>query len=124
MAHPESYRRRRGVLGMAVILALLPVWLLTSGQAYALNSGCRTDPVIILSNGAFIDMSAAIGTSMSQVQEVTYTLHAPRGTWPIAVVHTPHWPTTVEDFQFFADAAPGSYSTDTIAYTTENNVNV
>jgi hypothetical protein len=120
----DSRRPGRALLLLALVLSLLPAWLGAPARAFAGNSGCRTDPVILLSNGALIDMSATIGTALYNVQQVTYTLHAPRGTRVLAVVRTPDWPTTVENFVFVADAAAGEYNTDTIVYTSENNVDV
>ena len=108
----------------AAILSLLPAWLLTGGSALAVSSGCRTDPVVILSNGTIMDMSATIGTSLLNVQQVVYTLHAPPGTHVLLVIRTPDWPTTTENFVFAADAPSGEYDTDTIVYTADANVGV
>src|SRR5262245_55676953 len=124
MVIPDSWRRARRLFRMALLLAVLPALLLTRGPAFAVTSGCRTAPVIILSNGAIFDMRATIGTSLPNVQHVTYTLHAPQGTWVMAAISTPNWPTTTESFAFFADAAPGEYTTDTIVYTANTNVSV
>ncbi|HUS17296.1 MAG TPA: hypothetical protein VM536_20050 [Chloroflexia bacterium] len=124
MVLPESRRPRRGRLLVALLLSLLPAFIAAPTGAFAGTSGCRTDPIILLSNGALLDMSATIGTSLFDVQEVTYTLHAPRGTRLVAVVRTPNWPTTIEHFNFVADADAGEYNTDTIVVTGRRNVDV
>jgi hypothetical protein len=124
MVFHASGQRSRRLLLLGAIITLLPTWLLSSGLAYAANSGCRTDPLIILTNGAIIDMSATIGTSLLHVQQVDYTLHAPQGTALLLVVRTPDWPTTIENFSFVADAAPGEYNTNTVIYTTDTDVAV
>jgi hypothetical protein len=47
--------------------------------AHASYSICRTDPVVLLSNGATVTLEADATIDASQVQDVTYTLHVPSG---------------------------------------------
>lgn len=80
---------------------------------------CRSDPVVILSNGVVIDISADVGTLLFNVEEVHYELHGPQGTSPIAVVHTPAWLTSQETFTYYADQPAGQYLATTIVHTSD-----
>ncbi len=85
---------------------------------------CRADPVVILSNGVTMDISATISTLPMQVQEVHYELHVPVGLTMIAVVHTPTWLTSQETFTFYADQQPGQYKVVTTVQTSVGDASV
>jgi hypothetical protein len=114
--------RLRGRLA-PFVFSLLFV-LLSAAPAQALRIGCRSDPIILLSNGVVIDMSADIGTALWKVDEVTYTLHAPEGVSVVATISTPSWPTTIERFHFYADNPPGQYTGTTVVKTRDTNIPV
>jgi hypothetical protein len=42
--------------------------------------GCRSDPVVTLSNGDAVELHATIDDTTTDVQLVSYTLHGPAGT--------------------------------------------
>lgn len=93
-------------------------------SAYALASGCRSDPIVLLSNGATIDMSVALQTSVSNVDHVAYLLHLPPGVRVLAVVNTGLLDGMRSHVEVLNDAAPDHYWTETTAYTRISNVDV
>lgn len=93
--------------------------------AQASLDGCRSDPVIYLSDGTALDLSADIGTSVSNVTKIAYAVHVPAGLSMLAYAATP----TVgfqgkETFSLFDDAPSGQYKTDTYVLTTYKGVAV
>ena len=66
-------------LRVAAVAALLWTALLALGLGpeKALASGCRTDPVVVLTNGQQLQFGANIGTTYSNVRSVVYTVHGP-----------------------------------------------
>lgn len=85
---------------------------------------CRSDPVVILSNGITMDLSADIGSLLWQVEQVDYVLHVPEGVSLVTAIATPSWPTTVETFTLIDDAPPGEYHSEITAHTTLGNAAV
>jgi hypothetical protein len=73
----------RTLLGMTVlsVSASLPARSLVAPDAYATISGCRSDPVVTLSNGNTLDLSTVATDTYADVQQVSYTLHGRAGTW-------------------------------------------
>lgn len=114
----------RFALRLTPLALLLVVWLAIVAPAHAIEIGCRSDPLIILSNGAIIDLSADIAALPWEIERVVYVLHAPVGTSLIAAIHTPSWPGTVEEFHFYADNPPGQYNSTTTVYTEDEGVAV
>ena len=99
-------RRKRLLLLLALALLLV---IPTIAQAKMIF--CRSDPVVVLSNGTVLDLSADLTTLLFNVEEVHYELHIPVGVKPILVIHTPAWLTSQETFSYYADQAPGHYVT-------------
>jgi len=110
------------------------VYLLLAGLALsepfaprteAAVGGCRSDPIVILSDGTMLDVSADIGTDVSNVREIHYVVHGPRGVHLISAVSTP----TLgfkgkETFAYYDDAEPKQYLTETLIQTTYDHVGV
>lgn len=117
-------RFRPAIFGLAVIIALILSLFSQSQLAYARLAVCRSDPLVLLSDGTVLDISADIGALLWDVQEVHYILHIPEGLHVVASVSTPNWPTTVERFDVFADNPPGVYTSTTTVYTREENTPV
>ncbi len=112
--------RIRMTLAAILTWAALLVFAVGPGQANAGLSGCRTDPVLVLSNGDQIQMAAQIDTSSGNLKSVVYTVHAPVGSKVLLTLYTESPIGNVERVQFFADAAPNQYSTETVV-TTKND---
>jgi hypothetical protein len=97
---------------------------LASVRTQAQVGGCRSDPYIVLSNSAQVDMAADINDSLSDVQSVVYVLHAPVGTSPEAIVATDGAMGIKEKFKFYADDPANTYDTYTTVYTGASPVSV
>jgi len=103
------------------------VLLLTGMAAWpARGAGlrCRSDPTVLLTDGTIIDLAADIDEALWNVTAVNYTIHVPSKAHVIAVVRTPHWPTTVETFTVVSDSPEGRYDTTTIVHTKKTGVGV
>jgi hypothetical protein len=85
---------------------------------------CRSDPVVILSNGVIMDFGANISTLPWNVEEVHYELHVPVGVELVVSIHTPTWIASVESFTFYADQPEGQYIVTAIVQTRQDNVKV
>jgi hypothetical protein len=108
---------------LKLLSILLCVFLLV-GQVNAAALFCRSDPVVILSNGMIMDFGANIATLPWNVQEVHYELHVPAGVSLVAAVHTPTWIASRESFTFHADQPAGQYIVKAIVGTRQSNVSV
>ena len=106
------------------LVATLAALFAMAAPAYAAASVCRTDPVVILTDGTIIDISAAIDTPLFNLQHVTYTLHGPVGSRVLLVLRTPNLPNTTESFQFYADGPADQIATDTLVTTSTSNAGV
>ena len=76
-------------------------------RANAIIGGCRGDPIIVLSNGTALDLSATADTDPSKVGQIAYTLHAPSGVWVVSVTSLG----PKETLSFLADNTPYTYDT-------------
>ncbi len=95
----------------------------TAATAHA-AVGCRSDPVIQLSNGVKIQLSAAIAADASDVQRIVYTLHIPSGLAVTRVIFTAGGLGGREWLVVQADDALGSYDTTTVVDTRTHGVAV
>ena len=120
----KNYVRFR--IAMASVLTLVSMLAVAAGPgaAFAGLGGCRTDPVILLSNGRVLQLAAEIDTNINNVQSVVYTVHAPIGTYPVLIVYTENPLRNVERVVFRADSLPGRYSSETVVDTTGSNTRV
>jgi hypothetical protein len=103
--------RRAGyvLLGAAVLSASLLTRSLLAPATHAALGGCRSDPIVTLSNGYAFDLHATVDDTYADIQQVTYTLHAPVGTWVTNEVDTSVLGGK-ETFLFRADNPPNTYS--------------
>lgn len=123
MKRRQSYRLRALTAGLLCLaFTLNGSWVAQS--TYALTSGCRSDPVVVLSNGAIIDISAAVQTDRANVEYIAYTLHIPQGIWVVSVVGTGLLDRVPSTFAVRTDAPANQYWTETTAYTRVSNVEV
>ena len=76
------------LLGAAVLSASLLARSLVAPATHATIGGCNSDPVVTLSNGDVLDLHATVDDAYDDVQQVSYTLHAPVGTWVTSEVDT------------------------------------
>ena len=101
--------RQRGRRGGALLCAALLAGTVFVPSARADLVGCRSDPVVILSNGVTVDLTATINDTEADVQQVAYALHAPMGTSIVSVLYTSGALGPKEVLQFFADSTAGVY---------------
>jgi len=111
---------------LAVVAALLSTALLAFafGPDKALASGCRTDPVVVLTNGAQLQFGADIGTVYSNVRSVVYTIHAPARSAMALVIYTDNPLGSVERVQYYADSPTNGYTIDTMSSTASGHCSV
>jgi hypothetical protein len=121
-------RRMSALITATCLVPLLIAGFVTSPRAYAGDISpdpdriiiCRTDPIVFLSDGTRVKMTAEIGTAAPNVQSIVYTLHAPVGTSVVQIVHT--GPALPDFVDFHADRAAGTYDTDTIVTVAGNGI--
>ena len=115
--------KRPQLLLLAVLAALLAAGLNSQVAAAALIR-CRSDPLVLLSDGTIVDISADIDAPLWTVTRVDYVLHIPAGLQVVLALSTPNWPTTLEHFTVYADTTPGKFVSTTTVYTTGSKVGV
>src|SRR5581483_10376275 len=92
----------RILLTLGAFSGALIAALLVTGSAFAIT-GCRSDPLVTLSNGTSVRLVAEIGTSADNVNEVDYTLHIPQG---LSVVSVQYDGLLNENLTWVADKPP------------------
>lgn len=119
---PTMSRFRRRCTAPAVLALALGVSLAAPRVAHAQLIGCQTDPILLLSNGTEFDLHASIDDSASDVQQVTFTVHAPAGTHLLLATPGLLGPKVVVSFS--ADQSVGHYTTTTVVTTGTAGVGV
>lgn len=105
---------------LIVAVLLLSSWLagpLAPRHAFAAIQGCQSDPAVILSNLATLDLQAGIGDSLTDVKQVVYVVHAPVGIKMLALINTDGLMGLKEKVMFYSDNLPNTFDTQTIVYT-------
>ena len=102
----------RTLLGVALLSASLLAHSLVAPATHAAIGGCNSDPVVTLSNGDVLDLHATVDDAYADIQQVSYTLHAPVGTWVTSEVDTSLLGGK-DTFLFRADNPPNTYSATT-----------
>jgi hypothetical protein len=114
----NSRRRGKGTLVANFFIALmLLVTFSATSQAYAARSICRTDPVVVLSDGTILEINAAIQTDISNIDHIDYVLHAPSGVKAVTIVYTDILPPINEKVILVNDSPSRTYSWATTIYT-------
>ena len=116
---------RRAIIALSVMLTGLALTASLTPVAQASLDGCRADPVIYLSDGTALDVSADIGTDVSNITSIAYFVHVPPGLHMLLYLATP----TIgfqgkEVFTLYNDAPAGQYKTDTYVRTVNKGVGV
>jgi hypothetical protein len=114
---------------MFMVAAVALVGMIVSGGpapvAHATIFGCRSDPVVVLSDGTILDVTADIDTLVSNVREIHYTVHGPPNVQLVAAISTPTLGFAgKETFTYYADAEPYQYMTETLVHTYPDPVRV
>jgi hypothetical protein len=111
-ANSSSGAMRRAVSGLIVLIGMV----VSAGgalPAQASHSACRTDPIVILSDGHRLNLTAVVNIDSSGVQQVNYTLHIPSGVGLTRIIYTQGVPGLRESFAYSADQAARHYGTTT-----------
>lgn len=111
------HRRHRRVVAAPLLAAGLLATLPPPPLAHAELVGCRSDPVVTLSDGTVLDLSAQISDAVADVQQVVYTLHVPLGTRVVSLVSTDGALGLKESVRITADDLPTTYDTGTAVST-------
>ncbi|HZU11835.1 MAG TPA: hypothetical protein VFB58_03270 [Chloroflexota bacterium] len=74
-----------GAVALAFALVGSP---LLAPRANAELGACYSDPVVVLSNGVTLDLSATINDSESDISQVAYSIHAPAGISVNSITYT------------------------------------
>ena len=109
---------RVAVAVLFAVLALIPP------SAYTAALRCRSDPVVVLSNGTLIDLSADVDAMLWDIASVNYTLHVPQGLRAILIVRTPNWPGTKETFRIIDDQPQKTFDSTTTVFTKRPGIGV
>ena len=110
-------------VGLLISLLILPALLALPQRAWAAASGCRTDPIVYLSNGARVTLWADISTSLDEVSAVRYELHVPHHV-SVTGIAFPDGLDYLESVAVYSDQAVSSYSSATVVQTTTSNIPV
>ena len=111
MNNINSLPKKVFVLCISLLMALVSGGVNT---AQARLMACRADPIVYLSDGSRLVITLDVAASESDVQKVTYAIHAPIGTSVLKVIYTAGGFGKKEAFSFYDDQQPGHYSTDSL----------
>lgn len=100
----------RASVAVAIALAGMVALPGAAPRAHAELVGCRSDPVVVLSNGAILDLGANITDAAGDVQNVAYTLHVPSGVRIVQSLNTTGLLGLKETFSAMADQPDNQYS--------------
>jgi len=104
--------------GVAILSATVLACSLVAPDAHAATGACRSEPVVILSNGYTLDINATIQDDASDVQSVNWIVNMPSG---VRVVGTPVDNGKVlgpkDHYSYSSNGPAGSYSVGVSAVT-------
>lgn len=115
---------KRAVLATAILATALLTGPLTAGRVSAGLITCGTDPIVALSNGYLLKLSATISDMQSDVQNVTYTINVPSGVTATNIAYTGSGWTGKERVYVNASNGPGMYDVTTNVTTGAQDVPV
>jgi hypothetical protein len=118
----SARHRLRLRIPATLFLALVCLLLLTPA-AFAVGASCRADPIVSLSNGDQLAITAAVGADVSAISSITYTVHAPKGVSMTKVVYT-QGPTAPKETVIFSADRTSGYSIDTYVTTLQPGMSV
>ncbi len=108
---------RMKTLRLSIILLLVAVLLAAPvSTASAALRTCRTDPIVMLSDGHKVSLSVTMATDPSNVSEITYTLHVPQGAAVTKIVYTGGAFAKKEKVAVLADQQPGVFKSETVVH--------
>lgn len=124
MGFHVGLRQGRLILGGIALAGALLTGPLAPQKAGAAISICRRDPIVRLSDGTAVTLTAVIRDDPADISKITYTLHAPAGVSVSGVVYTGGPLNQVESLNVVADNAPNTYDSDTLVSTGNSGIAV
>jgi hypothetical protein len=115
---------KRAFLVTAILATALLTGPLTAGKVSAGLVTCATDPIVALSNGYLLKISANVTDLQSDVQNITYTVNVPSGVTATNITYTGSGWTGKEQVNVSSNNGPGLYSVDTYVSTGNQGVPV
>jgi hypothetical protein len=117
---------------VAIRTTLASLLLVGSGSAFvgtnpahAAIGACRSDPIVLLSDGTTVQLYSDIYDAPSSVTTVSYVLHAPIGTTVLNVSYPSDMATAIpETFQLIADATDATYHATTFVADANGKVKI
>lgn len=110
-AERGSFRQaaaRLVLLGLGIVgLVVTPI------NVGALSSVCRVDPIVILTDGTHLRLTATIQSDDTLIQQINYIVHVPEGAVVRQIIYTGGPFQTGEQVQVYADQAPRVFTTET-----------
>ncbi|MGH2344088.1 MAG: hypothetical protein ACRDG4_02605, partial [Chloroflexota bacterium] len=116
-----------GALAACLAAAGLSAYPLGGNSAQAGFMGCRSDPIVILSNGVVLDLSVSIADDVADVQQISYVLLVPQGVSLLRAISTDGAVGYRERFNFRSGGkagAAGMYQLQVQVHTRAKNVGV
>ena len=104
---------------VGMIASSLILLACTPGVSHATVAGCRADPIVTLSNGVTFELAAQIGTSLSSITHITYTLHLASTVTVLSVTY-PDGTASISSFTTVKDHTVGNYDDDTVITSSVN----
>ncbi len=118
-------RPRRVLLASTLFAASLVAAALGSGsEAVHAAVGVGCDPIVTLSNGAVVHLTATIYDTPTDITDATYTMHAPVGTTVRSVAYPTDPNNIPQTFYFYADNPSGVWDSYTNVATKTSGVAV
>jgi hypothetical protein len=115
----------RLLMTVFVSLAALGASHAFAPTAQAILMGCRSDPLIVLSDGTILDVSVSIDTHVANVTEIHYVVHGPSNASLVAAIRTPILGFSGKEvFTYIADAQADQYITETLVHTVPDQIGV
>jgi len=103
------------LLGVANYFALL-----SPGSLHAAAFGCRTDPIVTLSNGDVVIIAVDIAADASQITGVSYKLHVAPDVTVLNTVYLNFGSGLAESLTVVQDGKLGEYQSDTLVTAAES----
>lgn len=105
--------KMKSLLGAGVLGAVGLLSPLTALATHAHSAPCRSDPILALSNGKTLQVTASINDAQSDVSKVLYTVNLPAGVSVKKITYTTGWKTNVEQVQVNSTEPSNTYVTTT-----------
>jgi len=93
-------------------------------RVHAELTACYDDPVVVLSDGTTLDLADTIYDSAGDIQQVSYTVHAPAGITAVSIRLSTGLLGPKETFTFTSAGAPHQYGIGTLVRTTTAGITV